>query len=742
MPTASIPGRVYYTSDTQQIFRDNGSTWDNVTPASGMPTATAAYQAPLSTGAGSTYSPQQIIPFDATYTFWVSGGTVYARNESTGAVQFSGSDAAVVINNVLSAMASTGGTLFFKKGVYNLSSATAETVSPYTAYSYCVAIPAGTATNFPEFRFVGENTANGSQSHPETSGVLFNVTTAAETAAGTNTLVAFWARPNTNHDSDYPAALYWNGHILFENLGIQFQANTRGNEHAINALESGYLELNNVQAGFATVPTALAATNLKAFVSPGTPSDGTYMRNVYAEPGWGTAFEINTDHSVLIDTVAYQATTGYAVGASESRNASVIFHSGQWIHPQVYQCVNGITAGSYLASATQLDIFGLDLEYITTGVWAYSTGFTTGNLGGLLTWTNTQSNIGRGALTTPFPSGSGGNYAVISNGSLTLASEAANLFYAGPSSGSAANPTFRSIAPADLPVATTSAFGAVKPDGTTVTISGGVISASGGGGGSSLTLTTTGTSGPATLVGSTLNIPVYSSGGGGSSSYGFPFTVVQEKTQTMANATSFSMTFPQALQASGATAFLVIATDGGTSPTTPSGWTLIGSAGTSTASALYVYKLASASQTSTSWTTSSLASATVYFVEMSGTRVLDQIATGNNTTQLPYDTQIMPSVTATAGAAVFGFMAFQPNGPGSSSVYAPVLPLAAPTNAAWSQLGSLNTKSPTARSLAGMVSALPASGGATKPPVFTFIFNPGNSPATTGPTSYITLSIT
>ncbi len=29
-PAAGIPGRVYITSDTNQVFRDNGSTWDEV----------------------------------------------------------------------------------------------------------------------------------------------------------------------------------------------------------------------------------------------------------------------------------------------------------------------------------------------------------------------------------------------------------------------------------------------------------------------------------------------------------------------------------------------------------------------------------------------------------------------------------------------------------------------------------------------------------------------------------------
>lgn len=66
--------------------------------------------------------------------------------------------------------------------------------------------------------------------------------------------------------------------------------------------------------------------------------------------------------------------------------------------------------------------------------------------------------------------------------SVSLANQSANLVFAGPSSGSAVAPTFRSLVAADLPLATTSLFGAVKPDNTTITISGGVISAVGGGG--------------------------------------------------------------------------------------------------------------------------------------------------------------------------------------------------------------------------------------------------------------------
>jgi hypothetical protein len=72
---------------------------------------------------------------------------------------------------------------------------------------------------------------------------------------------------------------------------------------------------------------------------------------------------------------------------------------------------------------------------------------------------------------------------ITSSGTLavTKANQSANLVYAGPSSGSPAAPTFRSLAAGDLPLATTGASGAVKPDGSTITISSGVISASGGG---------------------------------------------------------------------------------------------------------------------------------------------------------------------------------------------------------------------------------------------------------------------
>lgn len=78
----------------------------------------------------------------------------------------------------------------------------------------------------------------------------------------------------------------------------------------------------------------------------------------------------------------------------------------------------------------------------------------------------------------------------------TLPTQTANTVFAGPTTGSAAIPAFRAIVPADLPLGSSSAFGAVKCDGTTITCTSGVISSGGGSSGAltklcTVTLTTT-----------------------------------------------------------------------------------------------------------------------------------------------------------------------------------------------------------------------------------------------------------
>lgn len=77
---------------------------------------------------------------------------------------------------------------------------------------------------------------------------------------------------------------------------------------------------------------------------------------------------------------------------------------------------------------------------------------------------------------------------ITSSGTFTVTkqNESANQVWAGPTSGGAAVPTFRSLVSADIPIATTSLTGAVVPDNSSITISGGVISATAGTGGTTI----------------------------------------------------------------------------------------------------------------------------------------------------------------------------------------------------------------------------------------------------------------
>ena len=107
-------------------------------------------------------------------------------------------------------------------------------------------------------------------------------------------------------------------------------------------------------------------------------------------------------------------------------------------------------------------------------------------------WMPTTPGAGSGtvtsvAVTVPSRQSVSGS-PITSSGTLAITdnTQSANEVFAGPVSGSAAAPGFRAIVAADLPVATGSSLGAVQPDGTSITISSGVISAVGGGAGSNI----------------------------------------------------------------------------------------------------------------------------------------------------------------------------------------------------------------------------------------------------------------
>lgn len=182
----------------------------------------------------------------------------------------------------------------------------------------------------------------------------------------------------------------------------------------------------------------------------------------------------------------------------------------------------------------------------------------------------------------------------------------------------------------------------------------------GGGGGGGLALETNGTpNGSQTLLNLQEGTGVTITDGGTgtitvNSETAFPFAVIQSAAFN-AGPSSFTFTFPQALQASGATALLMFVVDENAAFSTPSGWTkdLDVSDGTLSATSNRLVVLRKASAGDTSVVLSPIEGNLVgQFMELSGTRSLDTSSTGDSGTTNPAQITF-PTITPSAGTAVF-----------------------------------------------------------------------------------------
>jgi hypothetical protein len=196
----------------------------------------------------------------------------------------------------------------------------------------------------------------------------------------------------------------------------------------------------------------------------------------------------------------------------------------------------------------------------------------------------------------------------------------------------------------------------------------------------------------------------------------FPFTVVQQAYLQSggSNTTSYTATFPQATAASGNTAFMIVGTDGAQAITTPSGWTVdINKAQTSNARLMVLHKT-TAAESSATFTVSSGTSFSVIFFEVSGSHALDASTTGGQANAL---TVVLPAITPTAGAVVFGMAAFVMNNDASACNSHAFTSSAISPN--WHSISVCAGPTTTiaGRALSGYISTVAASAVSTTPPV-------------------------
>lgn len=329
----------------------------------------------------------------------VNGATVCAINATTGAYDFSGSDAAVVINSILTANATVGGRIYFKNGVYPLNSVTSETAtgcSTFTSDSKPLQFVIGFPSNTPyqngvQWIFEGVSSpiwagelGAGTSS---VTGAILNVTSTAIASATAGAFIAgLWNRPVTN--CNFAASNSSNDIFVF-NLDLRFPTNQRGNECAFCLWMAGDVKYDNVIADFALAYNTIATGSAPVkgtYGSFGLTSTVSSAGNTqYFQNTYGVGYDINFDFTSehIVGGNITSIFSNFACEFGRSTPTSNIFHPSSIQHFVDQENGAGCIWGPGVLIGTEYDI-GYDLELGNDANW-YSTAR---NLRGLLTDVN------------------------------------------------------------------------------------------------------------------------------------------------------------------------------------------------------------------------------------------------------------------------------------------------------------------------------------------------------------------
>lgn len=215
------------------------------------------------------------------YTFFLSGSTYYARNNTTGIIDYSGSDAGPVIRSAIANNSSVCGNLIFEypgTAGYVINTLVLDSADGfYKAIEFPAS--AASASYKCHWTVTGDSWPTMTDESPITTiqnnGIIFHISATAVSSVSSSVMIeGFGVQP----DSTYlfgPA-------LTFRNISVRFPTNQRatGGEFAIDPYNAYSLEYDHVLAEFDILEQSLAF--------PASPTLGLY--------GLGTTASSHTEN--------------------------------------------------------------------------------------------------------------------------------------------------------------------------------------------------------------------------------------------------------------------------------------------------------------------------------------------------------------------------------------------------------------------------------------------------------------
>ncbi len=358
-----------------------------------------------------------------------TGTTYVAVNNLTGAADFSGTDAGIVIRAAINAKVATCGEVDFKSGIYNINSLVQATTGGFIQYNGIVIPPIVTTNQYCQWKLHGEvNTPAIDQftTPAGTTGVIFNVTATAISSIGAGLeIFGLWAAPDI---ANGVGASVW-----ADNFDVRFPTNQRGSETAINMTQALNVHFVNV-----TADTAVAQINLMLPVAGTSGSYGitttasakeeNLFEHVFAI-GYDNCFDMQGEHIEVHNSFAIQCNHGWNIGVRGIAQGIVA--------PQVYvqagcaETIRCLTLGANLQTGTLITMDSWTFEDQALGntfsAVYHALETNTGGSYGLMSYDNSLEggSTANGYFTilpNPWDGGGGTNFTSISRGSARLLS--------------------------------------------------------------------------------------------------------------------------------------------------------------------------------------------------------------------------------------------------------------------------------------------------------------------------------